>query len=169
MTLTHMTIGALSRQADCAVPTIRYYEQIGLLPEPGREANGHRFYREPDLHRLKFVKRCRDFGFPIEQVRELASLFDDGDRPCVDLRDVATAHLENVRAKIADMRELEASLAAMIGACDASCAGGPTADCTIFTDIAAGPSLRRGEGASCCAAGPGAAGEALTAVELARR
>ncbi len=130
-----LTIGALSEQTHCTVPTIRYYEQIGLLPRPERATNGHRYYRDGDLKRLTFIKRCRDFGFPIEQVRDLAGLFDDGDRACAEVRDLAQAHLEQVRVKLAEMRELESSLAAFVGDCDTSCKGGTTRDCVIMDDM----------------------------------
>jgi DNA-binding transcriptional MerR regulator len=132
-----MTIGALSMQTHCTVPTIRYYEQIGLLPRPARASNGHRYYRDEDLKRLSFIKRCRDFGFPIDQVRDLASLFEDGGRACVEVRDLAQLHLDQVRAKLDAMRQLEASLAQFVAGCDASCAGGTTGDCVIIGDIAA--------------------------------
>lgn len=137
MPATRLTIGALSEQTHCTVPTIRYYEQIGLLPLPERASNGHRYYRDDDLKRLTFIKRCRDFGFPIEQVRELAGLFDDGDRACAEVRDLAQAHLDQVRAKILEMRQLESSLRAFVGRCDTACSGGLTRDCVIMEDIAA--------------------------------
>ncbi|MCU6501817.1 helix-turn-helix domain-containing protein [Rugamonas sp. A1-17] len=136
MPATKLTIGALSEQTHCTVPTIRYYEQIGLLPRPERSTNGHRYYRDGDLKRLTFIKRCRDFGFPIDQVRDLAGLFEDGDRSCAEVRDLAQAHLEQVRVKLAEMRELEISLAAFVGDCDTSCNGGPTRDCVIIDDMA---------------------------------
>jgi len=132
-----LTIGALAAHTGCSVPTIRYYEQIGLLPSPGRAANGHRYYQGRDLARLAFIKRCRDFGFPIEQVRVLAQSFDDGDRACREVRDQTQLHLDAVRAKLADMRRLEASLELMVGSCDATCSAGPTRDCCILTDLAA--------------------------------
>ncbi len=92
MTNSPLTIGALATRTGCSVPTIRYYEQIGLMPSAERAANGHRDYNRRDLTRLCFIKRCRDFGFPIEQVRVLGQLFEDGDRPC-----------RQVRANLADM------------------------------------------------------------------
>lgn len=131
-----LTIGALSERTQCTVPTIRYYEQIGLLPHPSRAANGHRFYRDEDLQRLTFIRRCRNFGFPIEQVRKLAGLFEDGDRACVEARDLAHAHLEHVRARLGEMRQLEASLQAFVNSCDSECSGGTTRDCVIIGDIA---------------------------------
>ena len=124
-----MTIGEVARRAGVAPTTLRYYEQIGLLPSPGRAANGHRYYSRRDLTRLGFIKRCRDFGFPIEQVRVLAQLFEDGDRACREVRDQAQLHLDEVRAKLADMRQLEASLELLVGSCDTTCSAGPTRDC----------------------------------------
>ncbi|WP_426103969.1 MerR family transcriptional regulator [Massilia sp. TSP1-1-2] len=168
MNTCRISIGALSKQTNCTVPTIRYYEQIGLLPKPERAENGHRYYRAADLSRLAFIKRCRDFGFPIEQVRDLAHLFDDGARPCVEVRDLAQVHLDQVRAKIADMRDLEASLQAFIGGCDSSCIGGPTTDCVIITDISAGPSPSSAKAASCCSSAPVVPAKPLFARELKR-
>ncbi|WP_251031424.1 MerR family transcriptional regulator [Paraburkholderia strydomiana] len=77
MSQSSLTIGALASETNTNVPTIRYYEEIGLLPHAQRAANGHRYYQDSDLKRLTFIKRCRDFGFPIEQVRELVRLFED--------------------------------------------------------------------------------------------
>ena len=131
----NLSIGALAKQVHCTVPTIRYYEEIGLLPHATRAANGRRYYGDADHKRLLFIKRCRDFGFPLEQVRNLVSLFEEGDRACVEVRDVAQEHLNAVRAKIAEFRQLEASLAAFVESCDAACCGGATKDCTIIEDL----------------------------------
>ena len=136
MPAVKMTIGTLSERTHCTVPTIRYYEHIGLLPRPERTSNGHRYYRDEDLKRLTFIKRCRDFGFPIDQVRGLTGLFADGDRACAEVRDLAQGQLDQVRAKLAEMRQLEASLEAFVCSCDAGCNGGPTRDCVIFDQLA---------------------------------
>jgi len=135
MNQSDLTIGALSAKTHCSVPTIRYYEKIGLLPSPGRASNGHRYYRDADLKRLTFIKRCRDFDFPIEQVHELVALFEDGDRACAEVRNMAQARLDQVRAKLAEMRQLEASLASFVSSCDAACGGGLTKDCVIIEDL----------------------------------
>lgn len=137
MTNSLLTIGALAARTRCSVPTIRYYEQIGLMPSAERAANGHRYYNRRDLTRLGFIKRCRDFGFPIEQVRVLAQLFEDGDRACREVREQAQVHLDAVRAKLAELRQLEASLELMVGNCDTTCSAGPTRDCCILADMAA--------------------------------
>lgn len=148
----NLTIGVLSAQTRCSVPTIRYYEQIGLLPKARRATNGHRHYRDADLKRLIFIKRCRDFGFPIEQVRELASLFDDGDRACVEVRDLAQTHLDELRARLAEMRELEMNLVSFIGSCNDTCSSGPTKECVIIEDLSAPAALTIASATRCCAA-----------------
>lgn len=132
---SNLSIGVLAQRTQCTVPTIRYYEEIGLLPHASRSANGRRYYGETDQKRLLFIKRCRDFGFPIEQVRNLVSLFEDGDRSCVEVRDVAQDHLNVVRTKIAEFRELETGLAAFVESCDIACCGGTAKDCTIIEDL----------------------------------
>ncbi len=149
MNADSLTIGALAALTNCNIPTIRYYEEIGLLPPAQRSANGHRYYRAEDLKRLTFIKRCRDFGFPIEQVRDLVHLFEDGDRACVDVRDMAQRHLDAVRVKLDEMRELEASLEAFVSSCDAACSGGLTRNCAIIVDLSALD--LDGKAGSCCA------------------
>ena len=79
MQTTQYSIGELASLAECNVPTIRYYEQIGLIPVAERSMNGRRQYQVGDLKRLTFIKRCRNFGFPVEQIRGLLAVFDDGD------------------------------------------------------------------------------------------
>lgn len=143
----NLSIGVLAQRTQCTVPTIRYYEEIGLLPHALRSANGRRYYGDEDQKRLSFIKRCRDFGFPIEQVRNLVSLFESGDRFCVEVRDVAQDHLDAVRAKIAEFRELEASLAAVVESCNEACCGGTAKDCTIIEDLSSTTS-RNSKG--CC-------------------
>lgn len=143
MGLSRMTIGDLAMQTGANVPTIRYYEEIGLLPPAQQSANGRRHYRETDPQRLAFIKRCRDFGFPLEQVRDLLQLFEDGDRACIEVRDLAQAHLDTVRAKLAEMRQLEASLASFVKSCNEACCDRATRDCTIIEDLSAFNQIRR--------------------------
>jgi DNA-binding transcriptional MerR regulator len=135
MVSRNLAIGVLAERTQCSVPTIRYYEEIGLLPNAERGANGHRYYGEDDVRRLQFIKRCRDFGFPIEQVKLLTGLFQDGDRACVEVRDLAQEHLDQVRAKLKEMRQLESSLATFVTSCNAACSKGPTRNCVIIEDL----------------------------------
>lgn len=105
-----MRIGRLAARAGTSVPTIRYYEQIGLLPRADRMEGGQRLYTERDVERLAFVRRCRDFGFSIDQVRSLAALGQDRRRSCRDLRDIAAGHLAGVHAKVRELQALADSL-----------------------------------------------------------
>ncbi|MBL0726521.1 helix-turn-helix domain-containing protein [Piscinibacter sp. HJYY11] len=130
-----LSIGVLAQQTGCTVPTIRYYEEIGLLPIGPRTEAGRRFYGQGAVRRLTFIRRCRDFGFSIEQVRELVGLVDAPDRPCAELRDITAKHLQALRAKLSELQALEASMARFVGNCDAACAGGATVDCTILEDL----------------------------------
>lgn len=131
-----LSIGFVARQAGCSVPTIRYYEEIGLLAAAARSEAGQRHYDDDAVRRLTFIRRCRDFGFSIEQVRELVGLVDEPNRPCIDVRDIAAAHLSEVRKKVADLQVLEASLATFVASCNSACAGGPAANCTVLEDLA---------------------------------
>ena len=135
-------IGALAERAGTSAPTIRYYEEIGLLREAERQRGGQRMYGEADVRRLTFIRRCREFGFSIEQVRSLVALSEDRKRSCMHARDLAQEHLMAVRAKLEELRALERSITAFMKTCDATCAGGPGPDCTILADLST-PSPRR--------------------------
>lgn len=135
--VTVLTIGQLAKAAGVTTPTIRYYEDIGLLPKAGRSAAGQRIYARSELERLTFIRRCRDFGFSIDQVRVLAGLSISADKDCGQVRDMAHAHLGEVRTKLAELKALEASLDAFARQCDATCAGGPGRDCVVFDNLRA--------------------------------
>jgi DNA-binding transcriptional MerR regulator len=137
-----MRIGTLADRTGTNAPTIRYYEAIGLLRAPERQRGGQRVYGEADAKRLTFVRRCRDFGFSIEQVRSLVALLEDRKRSCMEARDLAHEHLAEVRAKLRELRALERSLAGFVTSCDTSCAGGPAADCVILEDLCESPGAR---------------------------
>ncbi len=130
-----MRIGTLAQRTGTNVPTIRYYESIGLLTKAPRQEGGHRLYTEADVERLTFIRRCRDFGFSIEQVRSLAALGRDYSRSCLELRDVAATHLHEVRERILELKALAGSLEAFVESCNATCAGGPGPDCSILGDL----------------------------------
>lgn len=150
-----ISIGVLAQQTGCTVPTIRYYEEIGLLPTGPRTETGRRLYGAPAVKRLTFIRRCRDFGFSIEQVRELVSLVDEPERPCVEVRDIASGHLAEVRKRLAELQALEASLAAYVVSCNSACAGGSSIDCTILEDLAHRTEAARAGAANACC-GPAA-------------
>lgn len=131
-----LKIGELAKRTGTNAPTIRYYEDIGLIPRADRGDGGQRSYRAADVRLLTFIRQCRDFGFSIEQVRRLVALMQDRSRDCVEARDVAQAHLDTVRAKLQELRSLESSLASFVKSCDAQCCGGPGTDCVILQDLA---------------------------------
>lgn len=132
-----MRIGELAQRADTNTPTIRYYESIGLLRRADRQAGGQRTYDDEDVGRLIFIRRCRDFGFAVEQVRALVGLVQDRERSCTEARDLAASHLQAVRLKLAELRALEKSIAGFIEDCDATCVGGPGSDCVVLGDLGA--------------------------------
>lgn len=131
-----LSIGVVAKRTGATVPTVRYYEEIGLLPPAGRTEAGQRNFDEATVRRLVFIRRCRDFGFSIDEVRELVGLVDQPDRPCTDVRDIASAHLREVRRKLDELNALAASLDAVVCGCDSACAGGPAVDCTILENLA---------------------------------
>jgi MerR family transcriptional regulator, copper efflux regulator len=133
-----LKIGALAERTGTNPPTIRYYEEIGLVRRAGRASGGQRTYGDEDVKLLTFIRRCRDLGFPIEQVRALVALAQDRNRSCTKARDLAQEHLETVRAKLAELKALEASIASFVECCDNSCAGGPGPDCVILEDLSRG-------------------------------
>lgn len=130
-----LKIGALAKRTGTNTPTIRYYEEIGLLPPADRREGGQRCFAEADVKRLTFIRRCREFGFPIEQVRDLLAVMEDPARSCAEARDVAQEHLTAVRAKLVELKALERSIASFVQTCDATCAGGPGPDCSILEDL----------------------------------
>jgi DNA-binding transcriptional MerR regulator len=132
-------IGALAERTGTNAPTIRYYEEIGLLRAAERQGGGQRTYGEADLRRLTFIRRCREFGFSIEQVRSLVALLEDRERSCMHARDLAQEHLMAVRAKLDELKALERSITAFIKSCDSTCAGGPAQDCPIVADLSTAP------------------------------
>ena len=130
-----MTIGSAAERSNCTPPTIRYYEEIGLLRPIARGSNGRRSYGWPDVSRLTFIRRCRDLGFPVDQVRALLKVMDAEDPSCLDARDLVQAHLETVRAKRVQIEALEQTLLGLSSTCTDACASNPTPDCRILEDL----------------------------------
>ena len=123
-----IAIGRLSKHTGTNIETIRYYERVGLLPAPARSPGGYRLYGTDHLKRLNFIRRARILGFSIGQIRTLLRLADERKRPCAEVRVVAEAHLNDVRAKIADLRRMERVLQATV----AKCAQGRRSDCAVI-------------------------------------
>ena len=129
-----LSIGAAARRSGVKVETIRFYERIRLLGPPPRTAGGHRIYHAGAVKRLNFVRRARALGFTLAQVRGLLALADEEETSCAQVETLASAHLDAVRGRIADLARMEAVLAAMV----ARCAGGSVPDCPILEALVDG-------------------------------
>ena len=123
-----ITIGELSKQTDVHIETIRYYERIKILPKPPRTDGGRRIYNAAHVRILAFIKRSRDLGFSIDDVRELLRLGGPDKAPCNMVRDIAVGHLDDVRAKIAHLREVERLLEKTIS----KCTGTAASECPVL-------------------------------------
>ena len=124
-----LSIGDLARETGVKVVTVRYYERIGLLPAPVRTGSGaYRSYGKGDLGRLSFIRRARDLGFTLDQVRALLDLAEQRDRDCADVDAIAREHLTEVERKITDLSMLRRELRDLIG----NCSGGTVAECRII-------------------------------------
>jgi MerR family mercuric resistance operon transcriptional regulator len=122
-----LTIGKLSERAGVRIETIRYYEREGMLPRAPRTEGGHRVFDDKHLRRLLFIRRSRELGFSGAEVQALLGLVDGG-YTCGEVRDLTLTHLAAVRAKIADLRRLEKTLAEI----SAECHGGKVPDCPVI-------------------------------------
>ena len=126
-----LRIGELARQTGTKVETIRFYEKSGLLPQPKRTAANYRAYGDDHLARLSFIRRARDLGFTLDQVRELLGLADDRTKSCAAVDAIATAHLAKIDRKLADLSALRDVLHRLIG----DCRRGTVADCLIIETL----------------------------------
>jgi len=129
-----MRIGELARATSTKVETIRFYEKIGLLAAPARTSGNYRDYEAEHLGRLSFIRRARDLGFTLDQVRELLALSDDRSSPCSAVDAVAREHLAEIDRKVADLRALRRELDELIS----RCSQGAISECRIIEAL--GPS-----------------------------
>lgn len=127
------SIGDLAKATGTKVVTIRYYERIGLLPEPPRTSGNYRAYDKKHRERLHFIRRCRDLGFTLEQVRELLDLSKKTDKDCAAVDRLALDHLAEIERKIDDLKRLEKELRHLSDCCQ----GGRIGDCRIIEALSA--------------------------------
>lgn len=125
----------LARRTGCNLETIRYYEQIALLPPPPRTQSGHRIYDAEHERRLRFILRARQLGFTIEELRSLLALVDSERLSCGEVHRVTVAHIGDIQKKIRDLRKLERILKDI----SAKCAGDDAPDCPIIDALFADP------------------------------
>ena len=123
--------GELARRTGVNLETIRYFEQTGIIASPPRTEGGHRIYDEGHVRTLDFIRRARNLGFTPEGVRTILDLGGPGKAPCAEVRDIAAHHLEQVRAKIADLTEIERLLTRTID----RCSGRPGPECAVIEMI----------------------------------
>src|ERR1700758_2442244 len=124
----NLSIGELSRRSGVNVETIRYYERIGMQPAAARTAGGRRTYAETDLRIFAFIRRSRELGFSLDEIRALLRLGAPGTATCAEVKEIAAQHLQAIRAKIADLAKLEHVLGKTI----ARCSGTRAPECPVL-------------------------------------
>lgn len=130
-----MTIGRLAASAGVNLETVRYYERVGLMPLPDRTSGGHRSYRPEHRARLSFIRRARELGFSLDDIRALIALSQAERQSCAEVKVIATDHLDDVRTKIADLQRLEAVLDAAVRRCGA----GDLPECPVIETLGGVP------------------------------
>lgn len=128
--------GELAKRTGSNIETIRYYERIGLLPNPPRSENGFRRYDESHLTRLMFVRRARGLGFTLDEVQDLLRLVDGGHYTCAQVQELALSHIDEIQRKIKDLRRMERALKEMA----TQCSGEKVPECPIIELLFSGAS-----------------------------
>jgi Cu(I)-responsive transcriptional regulator len=127
-----MNIGEAAKASGVSAKMIRYYEQIGLIPRAARSEAGYRSYGDSDVHSLRFIRRARDLGFPVEQIAELLALWRDRRRASSKVKSVALEHIAELKSRIADLQAMSQTLEHLV----AHCHGDDRPDCPIIQDLA---------------------------------
>lgn len=126
-----MRIGELASRTGVNIETIRYYERAGILNAPPRAANNYRCYDEGHRRRLGFVRRARELGFTLDEIRTLLSMIDAGDYTCAEVKSLGERHREEIRRRITDLERMERAMAAILSGCQ----GGQTPDCSMLESL----------------------------------
>lgn len=137
-----MNIGEAASASGVTAKMIRHYESIGLIAEAGRTGSGYRTYGPKDIATLSFIRRARDLGFSIAQIRDLLALWQDRDRASADVKRIAAGHIEELTAKMRQLQEMVMTLQHL----SAHCQGNDRPDCPILERLASGT----GDGGTCC-------------------
>ena len=130
-------IGALSKRTGVHIETLRFYERDGLFPPPPRTTGGHRVYDEDHVKRLTFIRRSRELGFTLREVRELLALVDRKDFTCDEIKELTLGHAGQVHNKIADLKKIETVLRDMAAQCDR----GAVPECPVVDALFSGDSV----------------------------
>lgn len=134
-----ITIGTLSDKVGVNIETIRYYERIGLLPPPRRSEGRHRLYDSDGTRRLLFVRRSRELGFSIDEIRALLRLVDQGGLGCSEAKEITERHLDDIRGKVADLKRLER----VLGKLARDCAENALPQCPLLETLSSAPDRAR--------------------------
>ncbi len=145
---SHFTIGALARQSEVAIDTIRYYEREGLLPIPQRRASGYREYDASAVERVRFIRRAKELGFSLEEIRDLLELQGDRKHGVEGIKQRASKRLDELNQRIAQLTETRDALARLVDECPGC---GEPECCPILTNIQGEPVAP--PPATCCGTG----------------
>ncbi|MCR9260421.1 MAG: helix-turn-helix domain-containing protein [Pseudomonadaceae bacterium] len=126
------TIGEISKKVDVKIPTIRYYEKMGLLTEPSRSEGNQRRYTQAELEQLGFIKHARDLGFPLDTIRSLINLSQTRHQDCSAVDELARQHLQQVRDRLSLLNKLESELERIVGGCQT----GVVEQCYVIESLA---------------------------------
>ena len=130
--MTTLNIGEAARASGVSPKMIRHYEESGFIPKPGRTAAGYRVYRDSDVHVLRFVRRARDLGFSMRQIKELLGLWNNRRRASADVKRLVQRHVGDLDGRIAEMQAMRRTLVALAEHCH----GDHRPDCPILEDLA---------------------------------
>lgn len=131
-----MNIGEAAKASGVSAKMIRYYESTGLIPAAGRTGSGYRVYSDTEVQMLRFIRRSRDLGFPVEKIEELLALWRDRSRHSADVKHLAQEQIDGLERKIAEMQAMKETLQHLADAC----CGDNRPDCPILADLGNGPS-----------------------------
>lgn len=142
------TIGALARRAGVAIDTIRYYEREGLLPSPRRRASGYREYGESEVRRVRFIRRAKDLGFSLDEIRELLELETDRSNGVEAVKQRAMQRLQDIDRRLAQLTDMRNELAQLVAACPG---GGEPECCPILSTMhGESPAATQAPATACC-------------------
>ena len=140
-----LRIGTVAKQTGLSIDTIRFYQKSGLLKPPARTTGGYRVFGEPEIAELQFIAKAQDLGFSLAEIKELLSLRNENGRACPEVRGLVQRKLQDVRQRIAALKQLESELARGLQSCDRALKppSAPQRGCPVIEEIATGRTRRK--------------------------